>query len=181
MGYDFYLIKPSPERDRTIPIDYFLTEAELNVGEPSPEIEMHKKAFAEVLLRECSSLTRDEPRFDEIAKRENLTLMEAQKRFRQIELRSLTPDLGITISIYDELVFVSMAWWEHLEDREKAVTEAWKCLTAIQEISGYEIYDIQRSRRLDISKDRNSVLEVYNEGTRLAASVSPNLFLKHHR
>jgi hypothetical protein len=174
MGYDFYSFRvPAGEDPMTI-ADRLLgeDEGELAPHASSPEIEAKKEAMANAILEKNPQMTRFQLRHDEIAKMENTSIDEARRKYRYIEINPPDDGNGVQVHLYDAYATVSVPYWHQGEQAAAVFREIWGHLETLGREGGYETYDPQLGRVLDLERDFSLVVQCYVEAVQQVQAAS---------
>jgi hypothetical protein len=165
MSYDFRLFLPQPGVDPLVTAQEEPDEEteEINPGPPVPAKEARKQSIAAALMKANPALTVFQFGFDEIARFQGITVEEARVRFRHVELNGPDDGNGIQITLFDDGASVTVPYW-HKDEKARAVfTEIWEYLEVIQSVAGYQIYDPQIERIIDLASDLEDAVECYTD------------------
>lgn len=164
MSYDLHLIVRSSGTDllQTRRADLASDNDELNPGPPVPEKEERKRNLADRLLRANPDFEEFAFGFAEIANAYGCTESEARERFRHIELNGPDDDNGIQITLYDDSADIAVPYWHDSDAAHCVFEEVWQYLTILAEHGGFEVYDPQLDRMLDLANDRGEVTMTYS-------------------
>lgn len=163
MSYGFTLFKPKPTED---PLVTARTDFDDEALEPTPEKEVLKNKVVSALIKADPSLqllTLSDQSYEKFAEFEHISLEEARRKYRQLELS--LEGLGIQIEIFDDEAGISVPYWHDNSNAEIVFKKIWKYLGIIQRETGYIVYDPQLDIFLDVNQDYKQALKVY-EGTR---------------
>jgi hypothetical protein len=149
MSYDFRLFTPRPGRDPREIVD---NDDEFERGPRNPKIEALKRKVADALVAHDARLTPATPNFEEMARLHGMSPAEAYDRFRRLELNDeKNPASGIQITLFDDGAALSIPYW-HKGERARAVLgQAWAYLDIICGACGYEVFDRQLDRVIDVN------------------------------
>jgi len=140
VSYDLYLFRPAAGID---PLEQVreLVEEEPEPGEPSAEAEGRKAALVEALRGITPSLERFVFDYELIAREDGITVEEAKKAFRHVELNGADDD-GVQIVVHDEWATIHLPFWS----RGCAADEAFERIAAYigaARQQGYACFDPQ--------------------------------------
>lgn len=160
MSYDFRLCLPqagrSPEEIATA------DEEELGVTDPVPAKEERKRRISAALIARNPRLEPFAFGFDEIARLEKITVEEAKKKYRHIELNGpLEESNGIQITLFDDEASVTVPYWHEGAAARRVFEEIWSYLEIIEREGGFFTYDPQIDRVLDLRRDFEASLGCY--------------------
>jgi hypothetical protein len=131
---------------------------ELNPGPPSAEKEARKRKIVEAIRRTGIELEVFERDFEALAAKDGITVEAARARHRHIELNPVDEKTPYQLTLYDDSVGVCIAYWHSGEKARREWSELWRILGAIQQVTGYAIYDSQLGRELDLEQDFDKVV-----------------------
>jgi hypothetical protein len=163
MSYDFHLVQRSTSNDPLAEARSLLEQdnEDINPGPPSPEKEERKAKLAKLLIESNPNLTPFEFGFADIAKKYGWTEEEARVKFRHIELNGPEDSNGIQITLYDNKADITVPYWHQPEAAANVFEEIWRYLAILIENGGFAVYDPQLDRILNLSMDRDDVLQKY--------------------
>jgi len=149
MSYGFDLFTPRPGVD---PQTMFERDAdELERGPRDPAIEAKKKKVADVLLAHDARLQVFQPNFNKIAKLHKISPAEAYDRMRHLEINDAAQkSSGIQIMLFDDSAGLSIPYWHRLDEAERVLRQAWGYIDVMCRECGYEVYDPQLGRVIDV-------------------------------
>jgi hypothetical protein len=155
MSYDLWLFPKregeSPESTaRVLLAD---ESQELNPGPAVPEKEQRKEALKRALQAVNPQLEQFPFGYQEIAEFEGITLAEAKRRHRHIELNGPDNGNGIQITLFDDSVSITVPYWHRGEAAQLVFREIAQYINAIQATTGYLTYDSQLERVIDPAMD----------------------------
>jgi len=166
MSYDFRLCLPQPGRSRK---EIATAEAEdVGVTESIPTNEERKQRVARALIARNPALKPFSFGFEEIAKFEKISVQEARKKYRHIELNGAEGGNGIQIMLFDDEAAVTVPYWHQDAKAHRVFEEIWSYLGIIQHEGGFFAYDPQIGRVLDQADDFEASLASYQ---RVSGSV----------
>jgi hypothetical protein len=176
MSYDFRLFVAQPGVD---PLETAQSEAdeeceEINPGPLVTAKEVRKRTIADALLKANSDLTVFQFGFEEIAKSQSISVDEVKLRFRHIELNGPDDGPGIQIVLFDDGASLTVPYW-HKDQKAKTVfAQIWECLTVIQHVGGYQIYDPQLERIVHLASDLEKVTGRYSDVMKRVMGLAGN-------
>jgi hypothetical protein len=163
MSYDLRLFLARPDVEDPLQTARAEESEEINPGPPIAAKEARKQEIATALAKTDPALKVFQFGFDEIAKFQRITVEEAKVRFRQMELNGPEDGPGIQITLLDDGASLTVPYW-HKGKKAKAVfAKIWEYLLVIQKISGYQVYDPQFDRIIDLMSDLNEVTKRYTD------------------
>jgi hypothetical protein len=165
MSYDFHLFLPKPGVDPRVVAQAGAAEAEdveeINPGPPDPVKETRKRTVAAALVKHDPALKVFHFGFEEIAKAEAISVEEAKLRYRHLELNGPESGPGIQITLFDDAASLTVPFW-HTGEKAKAVfAQIWEYLRVIQSVAGYQIYDPQLERFINLQTDLGRTTKYY--------------------
>jgi hypothetical protein len=159
MSYDFRLCLP--QQGKTLEEIALADSEEIGAGEPDPVKEERKRIITEALVAKNPDFEPFALGFEQIAASQGITVEDAKKKFRYIELNGPEDGNGIQVTLFDDEASVTVPYW-HKGDRAKSVfEEIWRYLRTIEEKGGCFTYDPQLERILDLNSDFAGVLKFY--------------------
>jgi hypothetical protein len=161
MSYDYLLFIPQPGIDPLATGQTGRNDEtdEINPGPPVPEKEASKRSIAAALLKSNPALTIFQFDFDEIAKIESITPEEAKVRFRHIEINGPDDGNGIQIVLFDDSASLTVPYWDDDEKAKAVFAEIWDYLKVMERVAGYQVYDPQIGRIVDLSSELDKPLK----------------------
>ena len=172
MSYDFRLCLPQAGRSR----EEIATAAEEDLGitDPVPAKEERKQRISAALIARNPMLEPFAFGFDQIAKLEKISVEDAKKKYRHIELNGPTEGSnGIQITLFDDEASVTVPYWHHGATARRVFEEIWTYLEIIEREGGFFTYDPQVERVLDLRKDFEASLDCYDIVSREIADQFP--------
>ncbi|HIC87842.1 MAG TPA: hypothetical protein EYP04_00315 [Anaerolineae bacterium] len=167
MTYDLHAFRPTPGRDPIPVARRLLAEqeqgADINPGPLDPAAERVKKRLADALRRAVPELQVFSFDFSLIAQAQGISIDEAKRRYRHLELNAPDDGSGIQIILYDDRAELHVPYWHGGEEAEEVFREVWTCLGTLQEERRYAIYDPQLDRILDLDADFDDVVARYED------------------
>lgn len=171
MSYDFRLCLPQPGRTRE---EIATADApEEGATAPVPAKEERKRRVAAALRARNPALTPFAFGIEEIAKFRKITVEEAKREYRHIELNGPDNGNGIQIMLFDDEASVTVPYWHQGAVARQVFEEIWSYLKIIEREGGFFTYDPQLGRVLDLGKDFRPALEAYDKVSRDMASRYP--------
>lgn len=173
MSYDFRLCLPQAGRSQE-EIATSDIEDLGSITDPVPAKEERKQRISAALIARNPKLEPFAFGFDEIAKLENITVEDAKKKYRYIELNTpLEESNGIQITLFDDEASVTVPYWYEGAAARRVFEEIWIYLEIIEREGGFFTYDPQIARVLDLEKDFESSLGCYDRASRDIAEQFP--------
>lgn len=171
MSYDFRLCLPQAGRSNE---EIATADAEdLVITDPVPTKEERKKRIAAALTTRNPALEPFAFGFEEIAKFEKITVEEAMKKHRHIELNGPDGSNGIQITLFDDEASVTVPYWHQGDAARQVFEEIWAYLEIIEREGGFFTYDPQIERVLDLRADFEASLSCYDKVSRDVAEQLP--------
>ncbi len=165
MSYDFHLFYPQPGIDPLVTAQAESDDEsdEINPGPPIPAKEARKRAIADALMKADQSLEVFQFGLEEIAKFEEISIDEAQLRFRHMELKGPDDGPGIQITLFDDVASLTVPYW-HKDKKAKSVfARIWEYLKVLQRVGGYQIYDPQMECIVNLHSDLDKTTKCYSD------------------
>lgn len=146
MSYGLSLFTPSTGLD---PREIADREEMLERGPRDPAVEAKKRKVVSALIAHDPRLEIFAPDFDKIAALHQVPVTEAHARMRRIKLNA-DRESGIQIGLFDDCASLTIPYW-HASDRARSVLEqVWGYIGIIAEEFGYEVFDRQLDRVIDV-------------------------------
>jgi len=162
MSYDLYMFeRTSVGCIITSPSELLEKIDEIEPGPLDPAKEARKREVADALLRADPDLEVFELDYVEIARFENISIDEAKTRFRYLELNSKDEGLGIQVTLRDDCATLTLPYVHSGESASPVFARIWKYLKVIQSFAGYQVYDPQMERFVDLESDLEKVTTNY--------------------
>lgn len=121
-------------------------------GKRNPTVEAKKRKLADALLAHDARLELLEHDFDAIAKLHKMRVDEAYERIRHIELADMTKESsGIQIVLFDDGAALTIPYWHNGDAAHRVLEEAWGMIEIICRDTGYEVFDPQLDRVIDVN------------------------------
>ena len=152
MSYDFHLRLPIAGR----PNEEIATSdsEEMVASDLNPEKEIRKRRVADALKRHNPQLQPSEFDYQTLAKLDNSTVEDAQKKHRHIELNGPEEGTnGIQITIFDNEASITVPYWHKGDAARRVFEEIRGYLDVMQTEGGYFTYDPQIEKVLDLQND----------------------------
>jgi hypothetical protein len=148
-------------------------EGESTPGDADPAMEARKKALADAIIAQNPEMKPFALQYDQIAEMEKITVEEAKKRFRYIELDAGEGGNGIQITLYDVCATVTAPYWHQGEKAEVVFREMWEYLQILHKRGGFVTYDPQLERMLCLDRDLQDAVQRYAGVVRQVKGPSP--------
>jgi hypothetical protein len=131
------------------------------LSEPVERKERRKKWLKEELLGlplgfECRQFD-----YRAIASCQGMSLENAVKLFRHVELNSVDQNEGIQIRIYDDEAVVTIPSWHNDASLRAVFADIWNCLLILEREGGFFTYDPQLEMCIDLAKGFERSMERY--------------------
>ena len=166
MSYDLTFFTPRPGVDVH---DIVEVDEDRVRGKRDPKTEAKKKKVSDALLAHDKRLELFRIDYKEVAKLYKMSIDEAYERFRDLELNDTSN--GIQIQIYDDSAALSIPYWHSGDAARRVLEQAWSAIEIICRETGYEVFDPQLDRVIDVNAFAD-VLETYAGATaRMEAMV----------
>jgi GNAT superfamily N-acetyltransferase len=161
LRYDFGLFRP--RADEAPQVTAMRGHGGLPTTSPDPQKEALKRRVADALIAKHPQLRICQFNFDQIACFEHISVEEARRRHRHLELGRPEGGNGIEIVLHDDEATVSVPYWHTGEKAAEAFLELSRYLEIIRRETGYVVYDNQIGRMLAPTEDCTEALVRYNE------------------
>jgi hypothetical protein len=146
MSVDFYLLPRTLVGSDSENARALLEVEERHFGEApaglDPATESRKRKLADLLLRMKPVFREFSIRFDEIAEFENITVEEARRKYRYIEINGP----GIQFTIFDRYIRVSVYWGTGAEELDAI-------FAALSAEGEFVVFDPQAERIIDLREE----------------------------
>jgi hypothetical protein len=167
MSYDLQFFTPRPGVDVHDIVE--VDEDRDARGPRDPKTEARKGKLADALLAHDKRLERSKQDFDAIATLHKMRVDEAYERFRDIELTDTAS--GVQILLFDDGAGLSIPYWHSGDAARRVLEQAWSMIEIICRETGYEVFDPQLDRVIDVNAF-DDVLATYAGATaRMEAMV----------
>jgi hypothetical protein len=139
----------------------------VNPGIATPESEARKEATVQALRQVDPTLTLSPKNYRAIAAFERVSVEEAARRHRDIELNQPGPPegMGVQITLLDDSARVSLPYWYRGDAARRAFGIVSRHARAISETAGYVAYDPQLGRVLASEQDVVEAIAKYEATT----------------
>lgn len=177
MSYDFRLCLPRPGRSRA---EIATADADdVGITEPVPVNEERKRRVAQALITRNPAFRPFAFGFEEISKLEKITVEEARKKYRHIELNGAEGGNGIQVMLFDYEAAVTVPYWHQDAKARRVFEEIWNYLEIIQREGGFFAYDPQIERVLDLPVDFEASIASYQQVSRSVHGGTSGQGAKH--
>ena len=171
MSYDFRLCLPQVGRSRE---EIATADAEdRGITDPVPAKEERKGRVSAALTAHNPALERFVFGFDKIAEFEKISVDEAKKKHRHIELNGPEGGNGIQVMLFDDDASVTVPYWHHGAAARRVFEEIWSYFEIMEREGGFFTYDPQIERVLDLKKEFEAALSCYDRASRRVAERLP--------
>lgn len=167
MSYDLRLLAASPGIKPAEALCLFQEESDedvdwddTNPGQPDPIKERRKHRLKAALLDEDGGLECFEFDFDELARIENVSLAEARRRFRHVELNTEDGN-GTQIHLFDDEISITVPYWHDNKRASEVFARIWRFVEVIQREAHFLVYDTQLDQLIESEADRDDALRCY--------------------
>jgi hypothetical protein len=147
MSYDFNLFTARAGIDARDIVDAEVEE--FARGARNPKIEAQKRKVASALIAFNAQLERVEPDFDEISKLHKIPIAEAQERHRHVEL--MDEAAGVQVALFDDRASLTIPFWHKGDEARRVLMQAWSYIDIVCREFGFEVYDPQLDRVIDVN------------------------------
>jgi hypothetical protein len=165
MSYDFWSFPTVAGEDPQATVQRLMeeeeSEHESDAGDPDPKAEARKKALADAIIKQNPQMTPFALEYDQIAEMQEITVEEAKKRFRYIELNGPDGGNGIQITLEDDHATIAVPYWNQGAKADTVFKEIWGYLCVLHDAGGYVTYDPQLERLLDLDRDLGEAVKGY--------------------
>ncbi|HET6430370.1 MAG TPA: hypothetical protein VFJ30_18290 [Phycisphaerae bacterium] len=163
MSYDLWAFPVPSGRDPLEAAMQLLEdqERELEARDPEPQIEAIKRTLADAICSGNPKMTPFALEYERIAEIEKITVEEAKRRYRYIELDGPDDGNGIQVTLYDGYATVTVPYWHQGPKAESVFKEIWGYLRLLSEKGAYVCYDPQLERILRLDSDFDAVVKRY--------------------
>lgn len=154
MSYDLYLVR-APEGatdDDVAAIALAAAEADVPTGPPDPAVEARRRALADALCAADPTLTASAPDHAAIAEIEGITVEEARRRYRQLEVYGPPDGHGILVTLHDDWVSIEMPYGRARGRSEEAdMATLLRYVELLTRLGGFVAWDPQGPNVVDPS------------------------------
>jgi hypothetical protein len=126
-------------------------------GPVDPAKQRDKEQLARALRAHHPGLRVAQPDFAALARRHDIDISEARRRFRSIELND--EQHSIQIVLFDDSAGVSFAFSGAFDDCQKAMRLLWGCLEILHSDGGFAAFDPQVGKLLNFHSDFDLVMK----------------------
>lgn len=140
---------------------------------PDPQKETLKRRAADALIARHPELRICQFPYDRIAQFEHISIEEARRRHRHLEINSPEGGNGIQIILRDDEASVTVPFWHAGRKAADTFGELWDYLEIIRRETGYAIFDPQIGRIFDPAAGCGEALAHYNGIVRQVRATQP--------
>ena len=101
--------------------------------------------------------------YKQLAHVTDITLAEAERRFRHLELNAPDGGTGLQVQIHDDWALVSLPYWHDGAAAAAVLAEWWTIVNRLAMSAGYGVWDRQRSCVIDPANDFAACEALYGE------------------
>jgi GNAT superfamily N-acetyltransferase len=171
LRYEFRLFRARPDEAPQV------TAMRAHAGFPTTPLDAQKEALqrrvTDALLAQNPQLQVARFAFEQIAQFEHISVEEARRRHRHLELNVPEGGNGLQIVLRDDEASVTLPFWHTGEVAAAAFLELWSYLAVIQRETGYLVFDPQIGRLLAPIEDCTEALGHYNSIVRQIREPRP--------
>jgi hypothetical protein len=120
-----------------------------------------KRTIANALMQNNPTLESPEIDIEELAEMQGISIEEAERDFNQVELHTPEGELSTQITIFDNIVIITVPLWYKDEEAEAVFKNVDAYTKAIRRVAGYFVYDPQTGYVYDPSLADFDSLLVY--------------------
>lgn len=146
MSYDLTFFTPRPGVDVH---DIVEVDEDRARGKRDPKTEAKKRKVADALLAHDARLELSTPDFAAIARLHKMRVDEAYERFRDLELTDNAS--GMQILLFDDGAGLTIPYWHSGDAARRVIEQAWGAIEIVCRESGYEVFDPQLDRVIDVN------------------------------
>ena len=157
MGYEFRLARAEDVHEE-------LTFEFGGAGPVEPECEELKRRTAAALVAANPQLWIFAIQYEEIAAFEKITVEEARRRYRYVELNGREKGNGIQIVLFDRSAVVRVPWWHAGASAAVVFEEVLEYMRLISRETGYKVFDDQIEKEIDLAHGLDESLTCYQDG-----------------
>ncbi|MBS1719583.1 MAG: hypothetical protein JST35_03955 [Armatimonadetes bacterium] len=160
MSYDINLVRVKEGED---PYEVATNDEDFDREKPyDPEKEAMKRRTADALVAKFPNLEVFEVDDEDIAAELNISVEEAKRRSRHIELNN--DAAGVQIHLDDDEAGVSIAYWHNGDKAREVFREVWDYLRIIQRETGFVAFDPQQGEILVLSQGYAAAVDAFAGG-----------------
>jgi hypothetical protein len=176
MSYDLWSFPvPSGEDPLEMVQRFMEAEEDAEVLDPDPAKEARKRILAERIVAGNPKMEPFVLQYEQIAEMQKITVAEAKRKYRYIELDCGEGGNGVQVTLHDDHATVTVPYWHQGAQAEAVFTEIWGYLRVLHEEGDCLTYDPQLERMLDLGKDFTEVLKRYVGVARQVKASSPEI------
>lgn len=157
MSYEFHLANPNHGQEVT-------ADNPFNPGPVDPSAEERKRKLADALISSNPQLEVFQFNYDAVAASLGVSVDEARRVWRHLELNGPEDGNGIQITLWDTHATISVPFWHSGEDAVPVVREIWEYMRLLISVAGMQPFDPQLGRELNLETDFDAVLNRFAEG-----------------
>jgi len=120
-----------------------------------------KRVIANALMQYNPTLESPEIDIEELAELQGISIEEARREFNQVEMNTPEGELSTQITIFDNIVIVTVPLWYKDEDAEAVFQKVDAYTKVVRRVAGYFVYDPQTGYVYDPSLADFDSLLVY--------------------
>ncbi len=171
VSYELRLSRPSADGTSPAPAHHNATGYSGTL--PDPQKEALKRRVADQLIAHNPQLQLFQFPYDKIAQFEKLSLEEARRKYRHLELNGPEGGNGIQMILWDDDASLTVPFWHEREKAGHAFRELWNYLEIVCRETGYAIYDPQMNRTFNLSAGCEEILANYHRTARQVREALP--------
>ena len=157
MSYEFHLANPEHAQQGS-------GETALELGPLDPAAEKRKEELASALIALNPQLEVFRLDYRAIAAAHGVSLDEARRRWRHLELTGPDEGNGIQIVLWDTHVTISVPFWHSGPEAVAVLEEIWEYMRLLNSLAGMRPFDPQLGRALDLDSDLTPVAARFSVG-----------------
>jgi hypothetical protein len=167
MSYDLYLFHRHVGRADLEVVNELLEAYELqespNPGSPDPAKEAQKQELSSKLIAANPELSVFKMDYPAIADDLGMSVGEAKRQHRHIEINGLMDGNGIQILLFDDTASITIPYRKDATTAQADWDEIWRYLAILESEGSFATYDGQIEKILDLEQDMPTVIAAYNE------------------
>ena len=154
MSYDLYLVRvPAGASDDDVAaIALAAAESDFPAGPPDPAVEARKRALADALCAADPTLTAATLDHEAIAGLEGITVEEARRRYRHIEVYGPPDGHGILVTLHDDWASLEMPYRGRAGTDDADLARLMQYVQVLTRIGGFVAFDPQGPNVVDPSE-----------------------------